>query len=201
MPKKKHSTPPPVKPKSKAAPKRRQHAKQKSVELQDRRTEIAALYVKGYFQFEIAEALGITAAQVNRDLKSIQAEWAETRVEDLQLAKQKELAKLEQVEREAWQAWDRSQKDAVTEKRTAGEIEATTSKDGKPGESIELPVTKTETTRAGQVGDPRYLDQVQKVVERRCKLLGLDAPAKIQTTGEFQTLEQILADIVAAVSN
>ena len=37
--------------------------------------------------------------------------------------------------------------------------------------------------RTGQYGDPRFLKIALECVERRCKLLGLDAPEKHQHTG------------------
>ncbi|MHC4984512.1 MAG: hypothetical protein ACYTF6_15275, partial [Planctomycetota bacterium] len=36
--------------------------------------------------------------------------------------------------------------------------------------------------RKGQAGDPRFLAGVQWCIERRCKILGLDAPTKAQAS-------------------
>lgn len=195
MAKKPKKTPPTRKPKPLAdvPAKRKPHAKQRAVVIDDRRNEVAALYAKGYYQAEIARMLGISKFTVNRDLLSIQKEWSETRQDDLQQAKQQELAKLTQVEREAWQAWERSQQDAVTVKRTEAALEVGDSKS-------DIDTIKTDTTITGQVGDARFLEQVLRVSERRCKILGLDAPAKVQASGEFLTREQLLEEILAAVS-
>jgi hypothetical protein len=49
-----------------------------------------------------------------------------------------------------------------------------------------LQIKKTKR-REGQVGDPRYLDGVLKCIDRRCAILGIDAPKKIAgpTGGDF----------------
>ena len=69
------------------------------------------------------------------------------------------------VEREAWAAWQRSQKPAESTKVT---------QDGS-GKVAQKTVQHT-------VGDPRYLDQIHKCITARRALLGLDAPTRIAPT-------------------
>lgn len=76
--------------------------------------------------------------------------------------RQRELAVCDEVEREAWEQWYRSTKDARSR------IEAET-KDG----------TFVTKRVEGQSGNPALLDKVLKAAERRAKLLGLDAPQRI----------------------
>lgn len=52
------------------------------------------------------------------------------------------------------------------------------------GESKEEEVTTWE-----QNGDPRYMAEITKLRERRCKLLGLDAPEKHAITAEVQVVK------------
>ena len=40
-----------------------------------------------------------------------------------------------------------------------------------------------EKTSMGQAGDPRFLAGVQWCIERRCKIIGIDAPTKSELTG------------------
>ena len=46
--------------------------------------------------------------------------------------------------------------------------------------------------RRVQNGDERAVDRVLKIMERRAKLLGLDAPAKIEQTGEPESVVRII---------
>lgn len=43
-------------------------------------------------------------------------------------------------------------------------------------------VTKRTRKREGQIGAPRFLEVIQSCLERRAKLLGLDAPEKFAET-------------------
>ena len=69
------------------------------------------------------------------------------------------------LEREAWEAWERSKK---------------------PAQSAVIHIDgdrqRTQKKVEEQCGDPRYLDQIQKCVASRRALLGLDAPTKISPT-------------------
>ena len=85
---------------------------------------------------------------------------------DFNEAKAQELAKIDEVERQAWVAWERSQEDAESTKV----VETASDK-------------RYEAQTKGQAGDPRFLDIVMKCVDRRCKILGVDAPVKQQVTG------------------
>lgn len=131
----------------------------------DRRRE-ADLYLEGWLQAEIAADLHLSEATVCRDLQAMQAEWLTSSLVDFDRAKAKELAAVDKLEREYWRAWQRSCEDAETE-RVEGTVE-------EPG--------KVVRTRKGQAGDPRFLAGVQWCIERRCKILGLDAPERMDWT-------------------
>lgn len=130
------------------------------LEASKHRPLIAALYLKGFTQAAIGEQLGISHATVSRDLKLIQEHWRQSAISDMNDAKQRELEKIDVLEYEAWQAWLRSQADAVS-KTTFG--------------NSEKPNIKSSRN---QYGDPRFLAIVDKCIERRCKILGIEAPVK-----------------------
>jgi len=130
------------------------------------RRRIAKMYLRGELQADIAKDTGLTESMVSRDLKALQDEWRASSLIDIDEAKAKELARIDELERTYWQAWARSQEDA--------EIERTKVTDGlKEGKRYEA---GKETK--GQVGDPRFLQGVQWCIERRCKVIGIDAPTK-----------------------
>lgn len=136
-----------------------------SQKIRDRR-RIADLYLQGETQIDIAEKVGISQGTVSRDIKFLQDFWLKSSLIDFDEAKSKELAKVDRLEREYWDAWERSCEDA--ESTTEKEIEL-------DDRTIRKEATQTAK---GQAGDPRFLAGVQWCIEKRCKILGLDAPIK-----------------------
>jgi predicted transcriptional regulator len=142
--------------------------------IRDRRL-CADLYLKGWLQSEIAEHLGLSQQTISNDLKACHARWQAETLTDIGELKGREIAKIDLLEREAWDAWVRSCADAETmvqkEKRSAG-----AAKDRQPAREM------TKTTK-GQVGDPRFLATVQWCINRRCEIYGVDAPEVKEFTG------------------
>jgi len=128
-----------------------------------RRKQVADLYLQGWTQSAIAAEVGVTQPTVSVDLKKIQETWRNDSIRDFDLRREIELQKIDRVEREAWAAWERSQKPDQT---------ATT---------IDEPNNRhTRRQVRNRHGDPRYLDAVLKCITARRELLGLDAPAKME---------------------
>jgi len=84
----------------------------KQLAILKRRRTVADLYLQGWTQIAIAEELGVAQPTISDDLKRIRAQWRESGVRDFDEARQLELMKLDRIEREAWSAWERSQKPA-----------------------------------------------------------------------------------------
>ncbi len=134
------------------------------------RQQIATLRLKGWTQLQIAECLDVSLRTVARELDVLHREWREEASEDIAAIKARELRKLDRMEAEAWREWERS-------RRAARKVIL---EDGKP--------VRKELT--GQTGDPRYLTTIGQIMDRRSKLLGLDAPVKFApTTPEGQALD------------
>lgn len=141
------------------------------------RRNIARLYLQGMTQQEIAGELKLSQPTVSRDLKIIQQDWVEASVQDLNDRKAIELAKVDALEIEYWKAWERSQKDA----------EVNTSKVSSEGGEQKMEKQKRVE---GQVGDPRYLQGIMQCIDRRCQILGIDAPKKIDATSGGKPIGQ-----------
>lgn len=137
---------------------------------ENQRAEIARLCLRGYSQTQIAERVGISQSQVSRDLKVIEERWKTSAVLDMNTAKTVELQRINFLETQYWEGWDRSQQ------KDAKESKARRVK--KAGNADEEATMKTET----QVGDPRFLDGVLKTSAARRELLGLDATSKDDQT-------------------
>ena len=137
--------------------------KRHPVERHAKRLEIASLYVRGYTQAEIAQRVGVSQQQVSYDLKVLVEQWRQEATALLDEARARELAKIIQVERECWAAWEASK----------GEQQITTVA-GQTG----VGQTHAAIRKQPSYGDPRYLAGIQWAIDRRCKLLGLDQPVQ-----------------------
>jgi hypothetical protein len=149
----------------------------------ERRKNVAARYLRGQTQWEIARAFEVNQCTVSRDLEMIHKEWLAQAVLADGERTAHELAKLDEVERQAWASWERSKENAeIIRARMRGE-----------GEGAQV---ETEKIIRGQVGDPRFLDIVLKCVERRCKLLGLDEIPASGNPTIVTVLEAVDLDVI-----
>jgi DNA-binding transcriptional regulator LsrR (DeoR family) len=131
----------------------------------DRRLKVSEMYLRGMFQTQIAEELGVNQATISRDLEALRKDWRTNSVDNFDQRVQIELAKTDQLELEYWKAWKRSLRNAETVIASIG------------------PQGPTSTRKTvGQSGNPAFLEGVLKCIQKRCDLLGLDAPKKTDLT-------------------
>src|SRR5262245_52410817 len=137
------------------------HRRIRSLAVAQRRQKTADLYLQGWTQQAIADHLGLNQKTISHDIQQIRTDWRESAIRDFDLAREVELRKIDRVEREAWAAWERSQK---------------------PAQSAHISdETNQRTTRRHvrhQYGDPRFLEQVNKCIAARCALLGLTSTSR-----------------------
>jgi DNA-binding Lrp family transcriptional regulator len=134
---------------------------------------IASLYLKGELQGDIAESLGLSQSTVSRALKSLQEDWRSSAIIDINEAKARELAKIDALELEYWQAWKRSQEDAESE------ITKMQGTPPKQGDANPAPAKlETQKKREGQSGNPAFLRGVEWCINKRCEIIGVNAPIK-----------------------
>jgi hypothetical protein len=139
--------------------------KNETAAIERHRARVADLYIQGWMQAEIARNVGVSQPTVSTDIKAIQKQWRASAIRDFDVLRERELQKLDRLEREAWSAWERSQKPSQ---------EAVVSTDGT--------TQKTLKRVAEQTGDVRFLGQIHKCIASRRALLGLDAPTRIAPT-------------------
>jgi predicted transcriptional regulator len=152
----------------------------KQFALVHRRKQVSDLRLQGWNQQAIADHLGVPQTTVSMDLKIIRRQWEKSAVDAFNERRNEELQKLELLEREAWAAWERSQKPAQS-------VVA----DG----DAKKPARKTVKN---QHGNPRFLQIVHGCIASRRALLGLDAPRKVAPTdveGRTITLADLLGRI------
>ena len=131
------------------------------------RKEIATGVLGGVPQVVIAQSLGLAPNLVGYHLRVLRQRWREQSDRDIDDALSEQLAKLDAIESEAWESWRRSQQPIETTLRESA------------GTGRDMAMVRQVTT----AGDPRFLEQVAKCIELRCKLLGLDAPRRHELAG------------------
>ena len=140
------------------------------------RALVARLYLAGRYQADIAAELGVSQSTVSRHLRDLQALWLKESVAAIDKKKALELAKLDVLELEFWDAWRRSQ--------TKSEKSTVVRRGAGVGQAETAPVDELRIVTERQVGDARFLAGVLDCIERRCSILGIDAPKKIEATGD-----------------
>jgi hypothetical protein len=151
----------------------------------------ADLFLRGYSYREIADALNrdlsargvgytISFQMVYYDLQQCLIEWKRERLETIDEYVTQELRKLDKMEQQAWEAWEVSKtgKQRTKEKTNRGRPIKTDATDGDP-EYYGYDETTVETS----AGNPRFLDLLLNIQQRRAKMLGFDAPIKVDIPG------------------
>ena len=134
----------------------------------------AILFQQGLNYRQIAERLNehnaeqglgyeVSMMQVHKDLRKQQDEWFKDTAENISLYYTQELAKLDHMEREAMDAWERS-KAALVKIKIAGGVLVKGSNKIKGGTIKEHESTTSD-------GDPRHLKLALDVMQQRDKLL------------------------------
>ena len=121
----------------------------------------------GYSQREIAGKLQVSQAAVSKILRRVADRLLADRHADAERARMRLLARNDYLYREAMRGFERTQ-----QPQTRRRQRQTTRADGAPGPAvIEAEVKERD-------GDPRFLDQAGRAVERGLALHGLDRPAR-----------------------
>jgi hypothetical protein len=158
-------------------------AKRKKFEVERDQNFVTEYYLKGFsariIAMKISEKVGndengepykISHVTVLKDINFLLSQWYSERIHDITNQKLIELTKIDKLEQTYWDAWEKSVENhrKITNKAKG----AVGSKNPNYQE-----ITETEIREFGEV---RFLQGVDKCIERRCKLLGLDAPVKME---------------------
>ena len=142
--------------------------------------QIENLHLRGKTQIEIAEIISsqrpytLSRQQVDYDLRSLTKSWLAEATAERNSAMAKELATIKALQAECWAAWEQSKSERTKARQETGGK-------GKDGKAT---VTKASMEKEQRDGNPAFLQAVLSCIDRRCKLLGLDAPTKQEVTGK-----------------
>lgn len=174
--------------------------KRTPTEIDRDRLDIAASYLAGKTLHTITEWLNknreyrMTVASVSRDLEAVRLVWRERATKLISERKAEELARLDRIESEAWDAWERSKKDAVNKFGQRKQSPAA----GDKGPTVLHEEVGTETKQRD--GNPKFLELVARCVERRLDVLGISqnrvtltgpggGPIQTQDATEYDNLD------------
>lgn len=154
----------------------------KKTDVEARRRDVGRLYLSGKTQTEIAKEQDVTQATISRDLKALREQWLASALIDINEAKGRELAKIDALEVEYWEAWRRSIGEQIRERTKAKGI----SIDGQAGSPKQIEKTVQKFTL---IGDPRFLQGIERCIDKRCKILGLDAPQIVEVSWQDEIVD------------
>lgn len=148
------------------------------------------LFLRGYPYREIVAELNkdlakrgasytISLSMVYYDLKQCLIEWKRERLETIDDYITQELQKLDAIEVQAWEAWEASKEGKRRNK------ERINKGSNKSENFMDYEENATETS----AGNPRFLDVLLNVQQRRAKMLGFDAPVKIEMPNKKSGIE------------
>jgi len=175
--------------KDKSTNERKPKARDKSQRERDR-ILVSELYLKGYTHRQIANYLKdkfstdlvpyyVSHVTIFKDVNHLIAEWRKSSLVDINDLKVRELEKLNKLENTYWVAWEKSIEDyekttkKISNSGVQGSEVAEKSSNNSPSKRQEMTVSNVKT-----FGNPSYLQGVERCIERRCKIIGIDAPQK-----------------------
>ena len=143
----------------------------------DRRRRVAAMYLQGMSQWEIGRQLGVTQQCVAKDVQALEKEWLASAVVAIDGAKAKELARIDRLERVAWRAWRRS---CRRKERASTRVEKKLAQDAQQAKTVTSKQTELRD------GNPEYLKRVEWCISKRCELLKLNPPQRLEHGGSAE---------------
>lgn len=156
---------------------------------------LSTLYKRGYsyreMRVEVMNRLDLQSYSLEtlkKDIDSLLEEWRETRIEDLDLALQLELERIDALVKEAWEAWEKSKESYKKVKAAQEGVPGTQDGEGDGGQNTPEIITvkmKQSSEDVVSCGDPRYLEVINRLLMERRKLLGLYSPEKMDVNGDM----------------
>jgi len=166
-------------------------------EIERDRVLIARMYVRGKSQHEMMLSLNamysehpLSANVIYMDLQAIRKSWLQSSLIDFNTAKAKELARLDETEREAWEAWERSKDKHVRIEYDVADDQVPFSVD----KVANVHRTRKHKMVEATVGDIKYLEMVERMIKMRCDILGLFEAKKLQIDWRAEAVQFGMTD-------
>lgn len=127
------------------------------------------LYLQGKTQAYIAKEMGVSVAQISKDIATIVSRWQKQSIENIEQQRTVQLEKINRIEAEMWTAWENS-KTGTTD---------TTKARSQRGQNTN---NRVEVLEKSSHGDISYMNIITWCITERNKILGIYAPKKIAET-------------------
>lgn len=143
----------------------------------ERRSRVAEMYLRGMAQYLIAEELGVSTGQISQDLKKLATQWQASIDINMDEIKARELAKIDKLEKEYYDAWIRS-----CQEKTKKSMK-------KKGINKALSNNEQTLTKEQMIGDPRFLEGVRWCINKREEIFGYGAAKKLDLSSKGEKLQ------------
>lgn len=153
------------------------------------RRDIALLYVQGYSirdvwkKFNETREYNLAYTTVANELQNIREMWINHYLDEYDANLAKELAKIDNLEARAWEEWERSRRDLEEAEQWEKEHTGT----NVTGKVVQTQKSKnTRVKKIKREGNVEYMRTIQWCIQQRCRILGLDAPQRIEVDWKSQ---------------
>lgn len=167
--------------------------------IEERNAIIVKMYSQKKSHKEIAKFVGISRPRVSQILRDIRAAWRETYMDSFNVVINEQLAKIDAIEAELWEGWERSKQFRRSIINKKGE---------ERGEWTDVKQQEFQVNRDNDLaeppGDPKFLAQVQSCIDQRAKLLGLYASEvrqKEKQDKKNKMMEEMVEALMAGTLN
>lgn len=154
---------------------------------------VSELWQKGWSMKKIAEEVQRRLqlekeppkSTIKNDKDYLTAQWKEENMRNVTELVQLELARIDTLIAELFEAWEKSKEDATRYKAEKEECEIAGKDDDGKAKKTKLPIVKTKQKQEqvlGQ-GNVAYIAEIRQQLAERRKLLGLYQPEKKEVTG------------------
>lgn len=154
------------------------------------RSVIANMMIEGRTSYVIKDHINsirdgydLSTSSIIYDMRIIQKQWVASYLQDINVAKAKELARIDRVERAAWDAWEKSKDPARKTEKEKVESEQLDSGDRAFQKHRKV---RAKTTEMDRDADKEFMKIVQWCVDTRCKILGINAPQRYDISWKKQ---------------
>lgn len=164
---------------------------------------VAELYKRGWsvrkVRAEVMRRLDLKSYSlqtVHADIKTLLAEWRESRIENMDEALTLELTRIDDTCRELWDQWEKSKTDytKTSNKRKGAPVQNSGGGNNTGNGENQIRTYSVEDKRENiiRLGDPAYISEIRKQLEERRKLLGLYAPEKKDVSGSLSFASMLI---------
>lgn len=135
-----------------------------------------------YYTKDGEPTISLAVSAISHDMAILINRWRHSEISDMNAKKGTELAKIDNLEAEYWKSWELSKIDAVTTMHEDGL--------GAHG-NFNKDATKVEGRAPG---NPSFLQGIQWCIDKRCQILGLNAPDIFNINAKITQTTIVLSD-------